>query len=130
MQHKRSMRVLMIDEKIPYKLFNAANKHEHHFDRAARVKKEKAMLTFVLRPQILNLKLPVSITLIRIAPRRLDAEDNLPAAFKSVRDIIASLFLPDLKPGMADGLPCFQWKYAQQSGEVKEYAIRILIEEI
>lgn len=120
-----------IDLKIPnYHLFNAANQYEHFRARAARVKQEKGMLITLLRPQILNLLLPVSISLIRIAPRRLDDSDNLRMAFKSFKDCIASMFLPDLQPGRADDLPCFEWHYAQQKGDPHEYAVRILIEEI
>lgn len=120
----------MIDIKIPYRLKNVANIDEYRFDRSKRVKEEKGMLTTLLRPQILNMKLPVAITLIRVAPRRLDDFDNVRGAFKSFKDIIASLFLPDYAAGQADELPCFKWQCAQCKGEPKEYAVRIIIEEL
>ena len=120
----------MIDIKIPYRLKNVANENEHHFERSKRIKKERTMLSTLLMPQILNIKLPVAITLIRVAPRRLDDFDNARIALKSFKDIIASLFLPDYKPGQADELACFKWTMAQTRGEPKEYAVRIMIEEI
>lgn len=120
----------MIDIKIPYRLQNVSNIYEHHFNRAKRVKKEREFLSILVKPQIHALKLPVSILLVRVAPRPLDKDDNLRGAFKSVKDILASFFLPELKPGQADDLPCFEWHYAQQKGATKEYAIRVMIKEM
>lgn len=119
-----------IDITIPYRLKNVANIHEHHFARSTRIKLERKILSVLLMPQIRNIKLPIAIALIRVSPRRLDDFDNVRMAFKSFKDIIASLFLPDYRPGQADELACFQWTVAQKKGSPKEYAVRILISEI
>ena len=68
------------------------------------------------------------ITLIRVAPRKLDVSDNLPMAFKHIKDYISSLFVPEMKMGRADELPCFEWQYGQEKGAIKEYAMVLKIE--
>jgi hypothetical protein len=62
------------------------------------------------------------ITLTRIAPRPLD-DDNLPRSFKAIRDGVADALGRDDRVG--SGL---EWKYAQEKGPPKRYAVRIEIE--
>jgi hypothetical protein len=62
--------------------------------------------------------MPCSITLTRIAPRRLDS-DNLARSLKAVRDGIADAI------GVDDGDPRLEWRYAQEQGAVREYAVRV-----
>jgi hypothetical protein len=50
-------------------------------------------------------------------------------AFKKIRDILADYMITELAPGRADGDPRLDWHYSQEKGEVKEFAIRIDIEE-
>lgn len=63
--------------------------------------------------------LPATITLTRIAPRRLD-DDNCVSALKSVRDGIADAFDRD------DGDDGFTWRYDQENRS--DYAVRVKIE--
>jgi len=53
---------------------------------------------------------PVTVTLTRVGPRRLD-DDNLAAAFKFMRDTIAAFL------GLDDGSPLYIWRYAQRVGK-------------
>lgn len=63
----------------------------------------------------------IVITLTRIGPGTLDSEDNLAAAFKAVRDGVASGLAVD------DRHPLLRWLYAQER-RGKEYAARVMIE--
>lgn len=67
-----------------------------------------------------GVKLPVDVTITRIAPRKLD-DDNLAASAKSVRDGIADAL------GCKDNDPRVTWTYAQERGAAKAYAVRILV---
>jgi hypothetical protein len=61
------------------------------------------------------------VTLIRVAPRKLD-DDNLQSGFKALRDGIAD------RLGVKDNDPRVKWKYDQVRGRAKEYAARVRIE--
>lgn len=62
------------------------------------------------------------VVLTRIAPRSLD-DDNLPRSFKAIRDGIAEAL------GMDDNVKSkLKWKYAQEKGPPKQYAVRIQIQ--
>lgn len=65
--------------------------------------------------------LPCVVTLTRIAPRKIDDDNNV-GGFKSVRDGVADWLL------VADNDPRVEWRYAQERGEPKQYACRIDIE--
>jgi hypothetical protein len=68
---------------------------------------------------------PLTITLTRVGPRRLD-DDNLQTAFKPFRDGVAdALFGANQKSDDSD--PRFTWKYAQRKGRPREYAVEIEI---
>lgn len=62
-----------------------------------------------------------TVTLTRIALRKLD-DDNLSRSFKAIRDQIAD------QMGINDGSDLFTWKYAQERGTPKQYAVRIEID--
>jgi hypothetical protein len=66
-------------------------------------------------------KPPITVTLVRIAPRKLD-DDNNEGGFKHIRDGISDTL------GIDDGPDSgIEWKYGQERGEPKEYAMRITI---
>jgi hypothetical protein len=71
--------------------------------------------------------LKCEIELCRIAPRELDFHDNLRMAMKPIVDIIADWLIPGLQKGHADSDKRLLWKYAQEKGKPKEYAVRIRI---
>jgi len=65
---------------------------------------------------------PLTVSMIRIAPRPLD-DDNLQGAFKYIRDEIARCL------GLSnDAGPEVKWRYAQEKGGPKKHAVRIEIE--
>jgi hypothetical protein len=117
----------MVSFKISLKLLSEANLREHWTAKHKRHQLYKKKLLPIKR-DLQNVKLPCTITLVRIAARQLD-DDNLRMAFKKIRDILADYMITELAPGRADGDPRLDWHYSQEKGEVKEFAIRIDIEE-
>jgi hypothetical protein len=61
-----------------------------------------------------------------VAPRSLD-DDNLVTGLKTVRDTIADLLIPWLKPGRADEDGRILFEYCQKRGDPKEYGLMIEI---
>jgi len=113
----------MIAVTIPMKIPSAANLREHHMAKARRVKAQRSAARLYLldaenrgarRPA-----LPVVVTLTRIAPRKLDAHDNVRHALKGVVDGIADW----LK--LRDDDARIEWRYAQEKGAPKQSALRI-----
>ena len=101
----------------------ALNARVHWSKRAARAKKERAVVATVLRchrrPTLESTCPPTMCTLARIAPRMLD-DDNLAGAFKGIRDEVAAFF------GVDDGPKGpIAWRYEQRKGEPKQYAVEI-----
>lgn len=99
----------------------ANGSHGHWTVRNARVKNQRHAVAWSLRPHA-RPALPVTITLTRIAPRKLDAHDNLPRSFKAVADQVAEWL------GVKDNDPGLTWRYAQRSGGPGVYACEIAIE--
>lgn len=102
---------------LPIRIESVTNKREHWSVRSRRTKAHRmAALAVPVYP------LPCVVTLIRVAPRKLDG-DNLQSGFKALRDGIAD------RLGVDDADPRVQWKYDQVRGKAKEYAARVKIEE-
>lgn len=100
---------------LPLRIESCANLREHWAKRAKRAKAHRtAALAIPKHP------LPCTVTITRIAPRRLD-DDNLAGGCKALRDGIAD------RLGVADNDPRVQWHYAQEKGKPKEYAVRVSI---
>lgn len=101
---------------LPIRIESVANKREHWSVRGARTKAHRfAAIAVPAHP------LPCVVTLIRVAPRRLD-DDNLQSGFKALRDGIAD------RLGVKDNDPRVIWKYDQARGHAKEYAARVRID--
>lgn len=66
------------------------------------------------------------VVFLRVAPRGLDAEDNLPMAFKPLRDGIADALLGNFKGGN-DADPRISWAYGQER-RGREYVVEIEID--
>lgn len=97
----------------------ALNARVHWTKRAARAKKERAIVAVALRQRIGRDDVPTMCTLARIAPRMLD-DDNLAGAFKSIRDEVAAYF------GVDDGPKGpIAWRYEQRREAPKQYAVEI-----
>lgn len=97
----------MIAIEFPMVLPSVSNLREHWSQRAMRVKRQRAATWAALLG--LSGPMPASVTLVRIAPRKLD-DDNLRGALKAVRDQVAAHFDID------DADPRLEWKYLQAKG--------------
>ena len=108
---------------LPVKTVSTLNVREHWAKRAARAKLQRANAYHYLIRNIgtARPKLPITVTITRIAPRKLD-DDNLAGACKSIRDGVADYFQTD------DRNPHIAWKYGQKKGGVGEYGVIIEIE--
>lgn len=103
---------------LPIRITNPLNGSHGHWRGVAKRRRAERSVAAMAVPA--GLKPPLVVHLTRIAPRKFD-DDNLGAAFKSVRDGIAD------KVGVDDGSAQIAFKYAQRRGNPKEYAIEILI---
>ena len=107
----------MIVYDLPIRIESVANKREHWSKKAARTKLHR-FAALAVQPH----PLPCVVTMIRVAPRALDDDNNV-SGFKALRDGIAK------RLGVDDNDPRVTWKYGQQRGKAKEYAARVEIEE-
>ena len=116
---------------LPIRTQSEANLREFWAKKAARSKKQASALRSAWarnHPEISILQTQkIHINLTRIAPRKLDAYDNLPMSFKNILDTLADLILPGCKPGRADSKLDLSVSYAQRKGAPKEYAVEIQI---
>lgn len=91
------------------RLVSAANAREHHFARAQRVARERALVDGALAgvPAPAG---PWRVVIVRGGPRALDT-DNLAGSAKSVRDAVAAWL------GVDDGPEApVAWEYGQRRG--------------
>lgn len=110
---------------IPMKIISEANTSSHWAAKGARVKKVKKIIKMMLAR--CDVKPPCLVKLTRVAPRKLDEHDNLPAAFKYVIDAIADFLVPGKAPGFADSCKDIKWELCQEKGEPKTYQLRVEI---
>ncbi len=95
-----------------------ANLREHWAARASRNKLHRELVGWSLKTTK-KPELPCAVVLTRIAPRFLDGHDNLRVACKAAVDAIAEW------PGIDDADKRVEWRYAQEHGKPKTYALRI-----
>lgn len=103
-----------------------ANINQHWAIKNKRKQLQKKILIVKWKVDKPKIKLPCTVKLIRIATRKLDEEDNLRMAFKTIKDCIADLINPGLAPGQADGNPLIKWDYGQEFGPIRK--VRIIID--
>ena len=100
---------------LPLRIESVANKREHWAVRSQRTAMHRlAAIAVPVHP------VPCTVRLIRIAPRALDDDNNV-SGFKALRDGIAK------RMGVDDRDPRVQWRYGQERGRRKEYAVRVEI---
>ncbi len=110
---------------LPIRTRTENNNNEHWRLRWKRAKLQRTTVCqylWVLWRSGYQIQLPVTITLIRVAPRQLDDVDNLSSSVKHLRDGVADFFTLD------DRTPQLQWRYAQMKGKPKYYGVRIILE--
>lgn len=106
---------------LPLRIVSVANLREHWRTKAQRAKAHREAVRLTCG-WLATHPLPVTVRLVRIAPRPLD-DDNLRTAFKSTRDGVADVL------GVKDNDPRVRWEYGQERGRPKEYAARVVIEQ-
>jgi hypothetical protein len=104
---------------------NEKNQRGHWGKKAKRTAVQRlAAKQAILTKCFVNKNFPQTITLIRIAPRRLDNGDNIAMALSAVRDGVAEAL------GINDGdESVFAWRYDQRSGSrPRQYGVEIVFE--
>jgi hypothetical protein len=118
----------LVSAYLPIRIASAMNLREHWTVRSRRIKGERAAARLAVLASsgastytgAKAFRLPVVVTLTRIAPRQLD-DDNLASGFKGIRDGVAEAL------GTDDRNPLVTWRYAQRRGDPREYAMTIEI---
>lgn len=130
----------MITITLPIRLENCLNAREHWSKRHKRNREQRSLTHLVLSGQrhwrdfwleagryrlvegsVCGPPRHIVVTITRIAPRKLDREDNLNASGKPVRDGVADWL------GVDDGSDRVTWRYTQERGKPREYACRVEI---
>jgi hypothetical protein len=115
---------------IPLRLESYANKSGNWKANIIRKKKHNSQIDWHFLAQPLKIFPPCKLTLCRLAPRKLDLDDNLRFAFKNILDRLGQKLMPHKKVGHADGTGLIQVHYDQKKGQPREYKIIITIEEL
>jgi len=118
----------MIKVTIPIKTVSEANTYEHWTKSSKRHKIQKDAVRVCLNGKLGDIRLSCKIKVTRIAPRRLDKDENLPMSLKWIVDAVCDIIKPGLKPGQADSDPGFDISYYQRKGDIREYQVEIEVE--
>lgn len=115
---------------LPLKVVNESNQRGHWSARARRTKAARTTVGLVVAAHIRaagpGLRLPLVVTLTRIAPRNLDT-DGVVSALKATRDGVADAL------GVDDGSDRVTWLYGQRRGKpgdvtiVRGYGVEVRI---
>lgn len=106
----------VVDVRLPLRVVSEANARGSWHGGASRAARQRSAVGLALQ-QHHRPALPVSVRLVRWAPRKLDG-DNLQRALKAVRDAVAEWL------GVDDGDARVSWHYAQ--GVARTYALGIV----
>ena len=123
---------------LPLKTMSEANCSEHWTDKSKRHKTQQLFIRSLFNGETRDIPMPCEISLIRVSPRFLDEEENLPMAFKWIKDEIGACLFPEkivfyqkkngkiaCNKGHSDSDPRVKWKYSQE--KAKRLGIRIEI---
>ncbi len=136
----------MIRWELPLKTVSESNTSEHWTKSSKRHKQQQFFIRSLFSHEAQEIPMPCVITLTRLGPRFLDCEENLPMAFKWIKDEIGACLFPEkvvhytqkkiknnklclthkVNKGHADSDPRVKWKYAQEKAKI--LGIRIEIE--
>ena len=105
---------------IPIRLAAGPNSRLHWARRARVAKRERRAAWLATTGWRLPADGGAAVTLVRLAPRRLD-DDNLRGVLKAVRDGVAD------RLGIDDRDIRVRWRYAQESGGPGFYGVRLEI---
>lgn len=98
---------------LPIKTVSEANNFDHWTKKHKRHKEQKLAIFWICRTNIDHIKLPCTIKLTRLAPRMIDAADNLPMSFKYILDAICEILTGQTVAGRADSHPGISVSYDQ-----------------
>ncbi len=128
----------MIRWEIPLKTISEGNTSEHWSTSSRRHKQQQFFIRLLFNQDHETIALPCEVTLTRISSRMLDSEENLPMAFKWIKDEIGANLFPEKvvtykkkngsyakNKGHADSDPQVTWKYAQEKGKIQGIRIEI-----
>ncbi len=111
----------MIEVVVPVRTVSEMNQREHWSARARRAKAQRKATWLTLRAYSLTPpRLPLAITLTRMAPRSLDQGDNLNGSCKHVRDQVCGWL------GVNDNTDEITWVYRQEKSA--SYGVRVRID--
>ncbi len=123
---------------LPIKTISESNVREPWFKAHRRHKTQRTIVRLALSRNSIEWAFPLEITLTRIAPRFLDVEENLPMAFKWIKDEIGACIFPERvvhyrnkggtivrNTGHADSDARVTWCYAQEKGKIPSVRIEI-----
>ncbi len=106
---------------LPLHTVSVANHPGTVREHARRRKDHRGTAALVLRARLgIHPPLPVVVRVTRIAPRALDAHDNLRGCLKAVVDGIA-----DWLELTTDADPRVRWIYDQRPGKPRQYAVLV-----
>jgi len=109
---------------VPIRTESELNRRDHWAVRNKRKKEQQRATYFAWKQAVFGKhipKPPFVVTFTRFGPRMLDTGDNLPSAFKGIRDTVAELLKVD------DGNEqMIRFEYKQQHDS--DYAIAIQVE--
>lgn len=80
---------------LPIETVSEGNLFEHWTKASARHKKQKNLIKLYLKEISTFKDKKITVKLIRISPRKLDADENLRMAFKWIKDQISELIYPE-----------------------------------
>lgn len=128
----------MITWEIPIKTVSESNRSEHWSKSSKRHRQQQFFVRAAFSIERKPIPMPCEITLTRISPRMLDGEDNLPSAFKWIKDEIGACIFPEKvvmfrkkgggivkNKGHADSDQRVTWKYVQEKGKIQRIRIEI-----
>lgn len=125
---------------IPIKTVSEANCSEHWQTKSKRHKGQQRLIHLILGSDLKKIVLPCTIKLARLSNRELD-EDNLPIAFKWIKDQICAEIFPEKvvsytnklgqrnkNKGFTDNDKRIKWEYGQEKARILGIRIEITCE--
>lgn len=100
------------------------NDREHWASKSRRVKKERGTVAWSVRAGFgpaKDIPLPLTVTLVRVAPSTGLDDDNLQGSLKACRDGVADWL------GLDDRDPAVAWRYDQRRGKAGEWSVEVHI---
>lgn len=126
---------------IPLSTVSESNRSEHWTKSSKRHKQQQFFVRALFNREAQEIPLPCIITMTRLSPRMLDSEENLPMAFKWIKDQIGACLFPEKvvvykkkngsyasNKGHTDSDARVTWKYKQEKSKTK--GIRIEFEPV